>query len=98
MKVFSKEVEGMDCTISGGGVYFHGHLEDLADYDIPECSSFNIDTLKEGIYNVVFNDEIKAKMFYWRSPTRRRGLIVALSDHEYMEDAQTKFDLRKESL
>lgn len=98
MKVFSKEVEGMDSTISGGGVYFHGHLEDLAGYDIPECSSFNIDTLKEGVYDVTFNEEIKAKLFYWRSSTKRRGLIVALRDHEWMEDAQTKFNERRGSL
>lgn len=92
MKVYSYFVGGLDENIARGGVYFHGKLEQRAGYDIPSCSSFDIDELSEGVYDVLYNGHLNCKMFFWRKEHWSRGYIVQSDDTKSIEFAEKRFE------
>lgn len=98
MEVYSYFKKEFNTSISRGGLYFHGEVEEKAGYDIPQCSSFDIDELEEGVYDVLYNGYLPCRMFFWRSEHWLRGYIISVDDLENLDFAEDKFKKKSNSL
>ena len=88
----------------GRGIYLHGEMELLNGYDITIFPDNDLPT-ENGIYDVEVrigdNMYIDARMYLWYTKYSSRedddrmeshGLIVRLSDKDYVEHAESKYN------